>query len=167
MPEKYLLVNMYTIFSSGGVPLEDIVGHLHSQIKVDEVVRFNIIRHNVLDGAARAMKRPNFSPEKRLDIKFTDDLGSSEGAVDLGGPKREFFRLCLQDLKDFSGMFEGPSDAKLLVCNAEGEIYPFPKILTIKYHYTFHQLKVNVFFFHLFFLVNVLFLFLCTCSYEK
>ncbi|XDV25922.1 hypothetical protein PO909_029748, partial [Leuciscus waleckii] len=105
--------------STRGVPLEDIVGNLRRQIKVDEVVRFNIVRRNVLDGAARAMNRPNFSPEKRMDIKFTDDLGSSEGAVDHGGPKREFFRLCFQELKDISGMFEGPTDAKVLACNSE------------------------------------------------
>lgn len=138
-------------------------------------------RGKIRPAQVSTMKRSNFSTEKRLDIKFTDDLGSSEGAVDLGGPKRE---LCLQDLKDFSGMFEVPSGAKLLVCNAEGEIYHFPKILTIQYHSTFDQLKVNVkiifflslflffyhitLFFHLFiYFFNVLFLYLCICSYEK
>lgn len=108
-------------------------------------------RGKIRPAQVSTIKRSNFSTEKRLDIKFTDDLGSSEGAVDLGGPKRE---LCLQDLKDFSGMFEVPSGAKLLVCNAEGEIYHFPKILTIQYHSTFDQLKVNVkiifFFFFIF-----------------
>ncbi|MGH0189678.1 UNVERIFIED_CONTAM: hypothetical protein FKN15_037320 [Acipenser sinensis] len=42
------------------------------------------------------MSRPNFSPTKQMDIKFTDNEGISEGAVDLGGPKREFLRLVLE-----------------------------------------------------------------------
>lgn len=43
------------------------------------------------DGASRAMGRSNFAPEKTVDVKFTDDYGISEGAVDNGGPTREFF----------------------------------------------------------------------------
>ena len=31
-----------------------------------------------------------------MSVKFTDDIGNSEGAVDLGGPMKEFFTLVLQ-----------------------------------------------------------------------
>ncbi|KAG9272315.1 G2/M phase-specific E3 ubiquitin-protein ligase-like [Astyanax mexicanus] len=65
------------------------------------------------------MTRPNFSPEKTVDVKFTDDHGVSEGAVDNGGPTREFFRLCLQEIKDNSGMFIGPPNMKTLACNSK------------------------------------------------
>ncbi|KAJ8366198.1 hypothetical protein SKAU_G00150290 [Synaphobranchus kaupii] len=41
-------------------------------------------------------------------------LAYLRGQLDLGGPKWELFRLCLKELKDCSGMFEGPSYAKLL-----------------------------------------------------
>lgn len=34
-----------------------------------------------------------FSPTNKVSVKFTDDAGVSEGAVDLGGPMREFFNL--------------------------------------------------------------------------
>ncbi|KAG5838518.1 G2/M phase-specific E3 ubiquitin-protein ligase [Anguilla anguilla] len=97
--------------------IEDIIGGLRAKISEEHVVRFNIIRRSVWDSTLRTMERPNFSPEKRLDIKFTDDDGLSEGAVDFGAPKREFFRSCLQELKDSSGMFEGPSNSKFLGCN--------------------------------------------------
>ncbi|MGH0172454.1 UNVERIFIED_CONTAM: hypothetical protein FKN15_063428 [Acipenser sinensis] len=63
------------------------------------------------------MSRPNFSPTKQMDIKFTDNEGISEGAVDLGGPKREFLRLVLEYVRDHSGMFEGPQGKKVLACS--------------------------------------------------
>ena len=61
-----------------------------------------------------------FSPDKKVDVKFTDDYGISEGTVDNGGPTREFFRLCLHEIKDKIGIFEGPPDAKVLTCNSKG-----------------------------------------------
>lgn len=87
-----------------------------------EVVRYNITRRNVWDGTVRAMSRPNFSPTKQMDIKFTDNEGISEGAVDLGGPKREFLRLVLEYVRDHSGMFEGPQGKKVLACSIAGKI---------------------------------------------
>ncbi|XP_059187547.1 G2/M phase-specific E3 ubiquitin-protein ligase-like [Centropristis striata] len=92
---------------------------ISSKVNNDRTVRFNIIRRSVWDGASRAMGRSNFSPEKQVDVKFTDDYGISEGAVDNGGPTREFFRLCLHDIKDKIGIFEGPRNAKVLTCNSK------------------------------------------------
>lgn len=94
--------------------------HISSRVNHDSTVRFNIIRRSVWDGASRAMSRSNFSPQKKVDVKFTDDYGISEGAVDNGGPTREFFRLCLHEIKDKIGIFEGPSDSKVLTCNSRG-----------------------------------------------
>jgi len=49
-------------------------------------------RSRVLSSAFDAMKRPAFSCFKNLKVEF-----SGEGAVDDGGPRREFFQymLCL------------------------------------------------------------------------
>ncbi|XP_067309237.1 uncharacterized protein [Pseudorasbora parva] len=99
--------------------LERIIERIASRVNNDSIVRFNIIRRNVWDGTTRAMGRSNFSPEKKVDVKFTDDYGISEGAVDNGGPTREFFRLCLHEIKDKIGIFEGPSNAKILTCNSK------------------------------------------------
>ncbi|XP_060786877.1 uncharacterized protein LOC132892603 [Neoarius graeffei] len=85
--------------------LERIMEQISSRVNNDSTVRFNIIRRSVWDGASRALGRSNFSPEKKVDVKFTDDYGISEGAVDNGGPTREFFRLCLHEIKDKIGIF--------------------------------------------------------------
>lgn len=91
-----------------------------SGVNNDSIVRFNIIRRNVWDGTTRAIGRSNFSPEKKVDVKFTDDYGMSEGAVDNEEPTCEFFRRCLYEIKDKIGIFEGPSNAKVLTCKSKG-----------------------------------------------
>uniref|UniRef100_A0A9J8B323 HECT-type E3 ubiquitin transferase n=1 Tax=Cyprinus carpio carpio TaxID=630221 RepID=A0A9J8B323_CYPCA len=105
--------------SDSRMTLERIMEQIGSRVNSDSTVRFNIIRRNVWDGTSRAMGRSNFSPDKKVDVKFTDDYGTSEGAVDNGGPTREFFRLCLHEIKDKIGIFEGPSNAKVLTCNSK------------------------------------------------
>nr|XP_023696129.1 G2/M phase-specific E3 ubiquitin-protein ligase-like isoform X3 [Paramormyrops kingsleyae] len=98
------------------VNLQDILQMLQRNLDMDEVVRFNINRKNVWDGAVRAMRRPNFSARKRIDVKFTDDEGNSEGAVDMGGPMREFFRLAFQHIRQ-SPMFTGSDYERVLECH--------------------------------------------------
>jgi len=45
------------------------------------------------------------------------DFGQSEGAVDAGGPKREFFRLALERVIA-SSIFAGPEGCRFLTkCN--------------------------------------------------
>ncbi|XP_028667124.1 G2/M phase-specific E3 ubiquitin-protein ligase-like [Erpetoichthys calabaricus] len=115
---RSLMEETFKIQQDTSLSVEQILMPLTTAINEHEVTRFNIMRRNVWDGTVRAMSRPNFTPKKRIDVKFTDDIGISEGAVDLGGPKREYFRLCLKYLKDYSGMFEGASGSKLLSCNS-------------------------------------------------
>ncbi|KAK0141462.1 hypothetical protein N1851_021438 [Merluccius polli] len=90
--------------------LERIMEQISSRVNNDSTVRFNIIRRSVWGGASRALGRSNFSPEKKVDVKFTDDYGISEGAVDNGGPTQEYFRLCLHEIKDKIGIFEVMKD---------------------------------------------------------
>lgn len=115
-------ITVYYCFSDSRMTLERIMEQIGSRVNNDSIVRFNIIRRNVWDGTSRAMGRSNFSPEKKVDVKFTDDYGTSEGAVDNGGPTREFFRLCLHEIKDKIGIFEGPPNAKVLTCNSKGTL---------------------------------------------
>lgn len=109
---QFLEFHLFLYFS-----VEDILQSLRVGIN-EEVIRFKLNRRNVWDGAVRAMRRPNFSTNKRVDVKFTDDAGVSEGAVDLGGPMREFFRLVLQHIRN-SPMFDGPENQHTLSCHAE------------------------------------------------
>ncbi len=69
----------------------------------------NVRRSNVLvDGMAK-IARASFVPNRKLSVKFADDIGQSEGTVDLGGPTREFLWLSVCELLN-----------KVLVPNAKG-----------------------------------------------
>ena len=49
-----------------------------------KVSTFNISRSHIWEGAKRALSRKKFTPKNKVDVKFTDDSGKSEGAVDDG-----------------------------------------------------------------------------------
>ena len=65
-----------------------------------EWCKFNIARNFLWEGAKRAVSRKVFSPGNKVSVKFTDDSGIGEGAIDWGGPMREFFTLILQYIHD-------------------------------------------------------------------
>ncbi|CAL8255971.1 unnamed protein product [Boreogadus saida] len=44
----------------------------------------------------RAFKRKSFDPEAKLDVVFVDEDDNGEGAVDEGGPTREYLRLLMR-----------------------------------------------------------------------
>lgn len=60
----------------------------------------------------------------QMSIKFSDDLGMDEEAVDLGGPKREFLRLLMEALV-LSPMFEGQETRLNLALDSSGKCYIF------------------------------------------
>lgn len=62
------------------------------------------------------MRRKTFDPLNRISVKFSDHEGTSEGAVDEGGPTREMFRLVLAYLKD-SELFVGTSNKHISLNN--------------------------------------------------
>lgn len=63
------------------------------------------------ESARLTMSMKSFCPSKRIDVKFMDDLGASEGAIDSGGPRREFLTLLMENLKQ-GALFVGPDEAK-------------------------------------------------------
>ncbi|CAM4674196.1 unnamed protein product [Leuciscus chuanchicus] len=65
------------------------------------------------ESALRAFSRLSFSTEKKLNVVFIDAENTGEGAVDDGGPTREFFRLLNVELKN-SQYFCGPDESKNL-----------------------------------------------------
>ena len=58
------------------------IQELASKINSDKISKFNISRSNLWEGALRGLKRKSFSPDNKVSVKFTDDSGTSEGAVD-------------------------------------------------------------------------------------
>ncbi|KAF5282381.1 hypothetical protein FQR65_LT14317 [Abscondita terminalis] len=86
--------------------LNDILENLKTKIVNDQISHFNIYREDIFQCCIRAMRRPSFDPYRKIDVKFSDVDGQSEGAVDMGGPTREMFRLVLNHLKN-SHLFIG------------------------------------------------------------
>ena len=71
----------------------------------------------MLGSALRCFKRKVFNPKRKLDVVFVDTVGQGEGAVDTGGPTREFLTLLMKALLR-SGFFVGTE--KSLALDAVG-----------------------------------------------
>lgn len=102
-------------------PVKEILHELATKITDHTKSKFNISRSNVLDGALRGFKRGSYQPQNGIMVRFSDDLGFTEEAVDLGGPKREFLRLLIQALST-SSMFEGEEGKKNLTIDSIGRL---------------------------------------------
>lgn len=136
-----------------------ILKKLHSRIDLSccpTSNQINVSRDNILQGSLQAFKRRRFNPEARLDVIFVDSDGVGEGAVDEGGPTREFLRLLMREIQ-MSKIFEGPEDNRLLALDTHGKDYLFflcklniyDKYITTQTEYIY--LFVCVFCFCLFF----------------
>ncbi|XP_013888119.1 uncharacterized protein LOC106535614 [Austrofundulus limnaeus] len=79
----------------------------------------HVCREFIMEGSFRAFRRTRFNPLHQLTVTFVDVEGESEGAVDDGGPSREFLRLLVAALRD-SRYFEGPEDRKNLSLVSRG-----------------------------------------------
>lgn len=81
----------------------------------------NVRRGHVLDDGISKMSRSRFNPKLPLSVKFAHDGGISEGAVDTGGPTREFFRLAIREMFQKSSIFGGAEGNKVLIHNIQGK----------------------------------------------
>ena len=109
---KVKVVNVIPVLS-----LQEILSDLAKAVNVNKISKFNICRKDIWDGTKRGLSRKSFSPGNKISVRFSDDSGTSEGAVDLGGPTREFFTLVVEWLAN-SQLFCGPKEALFLSCNA-------------------------------------------------
>ncbi|PIK45346.1 putative G2/M phase-specific E3 ubiquitin-protein ligase-like [Apostichopus japonicus] len=112
-----------------GKTLAEILKVLAEAIDSQASSRFNVNRAKVWECAVRGFKRLPFEPTKCLSVHFTDRMGSMEGAVDEGGPRREFLRLLAKALQN-SPIFEGSMERLSLSLNASGEIF-FAKLILL------------------------------------
>lgn len=85
---------------------EDVLKILQKLITNEISNTFNVFREEIFTCCVRAMRRQTFSPFNKIFVKFSDMEGTSEGAIDEGGPTRELFRLVINFIKD-SPMFTG------------------------------------------------------------
>ena len=81
----------------------------------------NVRRGHVLEDAVAKIQKKKFNPKLPISVKFADDEGNSEGAVNTGGPTREFFRLLTKEMFRKSSMFGGADNGnKVLIHNIQG-----------------------------------------------
>ena len=71
----------------------------------EDIQRINVRRSHLYSDAMRYFSKKTFNADKILRVHFI-----GEEAVDLGGPKREFFHLLMQDIFNKSKMFGGYPD---------------------------------------------------------
>ena len=95
--------------------LDEILSELARVIDSTAISKFNIARNFIWEGTKRGLGRKSFLPRNKISVKFSDDAGTSEGAVDQGGPMREFFSLVIQWMVN-SQLFCGPEGKKMLTC---------------------------------------------------
>lgn len=91
-----------------------LVANLAAEVTAVPVNRFNVSRSHVWDSARRGIQRKTFRGTNGMLIKFMDDVGNPEGAIDHGGPRREFLQLLMDHLSSDSCLFLGPPTARHL-----------------------------------------------------
>ena len=78
--------------------------------------KINIHRADLWGGVKRGLTRKTFKTHAKIDVKFADAIGNTEGAIDLGGPLREMFTISLRYVanKMFTadGFIKGMSESK-------------------------------------------------------
>ena len=78
------LVEVHVIeddFIEENTTLKEVLENLGKQISSEKISFFNLSRNHVWEGAKRALNRKSFSPENKLSVKFTGDIGKFEGAA--------------------------------------------------------------------------------------
>lgn len=73
------------------------MSNLARGVSENKISEFNICRNDICDGTKRerGLTRKSFSPGNKISVRLSDDSRRSEGAVDLGGPTREFLTLVI------------------------------------------------------------------------
>ena len=108
-------------FYSKRLTAADVVSNLSLMIDRTSCSRFNINRANVWDGAIQGFERSAYNPSYDMLVKFSDDAGQTEEALDTGGPKREFLTLLMDAIRT-RRVFDG-RETKYLSFNSQvGEI---------------------------------------------
>ena len=111
------LVEVEVRHDTPNLSLQEILSDLAREVSENKISKFNICRNDIWEGTKRGLSRKSFSPGNKISVRFSDDSGRSEGAVDLGGPPREFLTLVVEWLAN-SQLFCGPKEAMFLSCNA-------------------------------------------------
>jgi len=100
--------------------VKDVLSSLRPAVPASGVTRVNVSRSHIWDAARRAFLRPTFNAQQPLYVKFMDDIGVAEEAIDQGGPRRELLQLLMDFLASKSPLFSGPEHAKHISAASQG-----------------------------------------------
>lgn len=88
--------------------------------------QINVYRDRILESSLHTFKRRRFDPAAKLEVVFVDEDEKLEGAVDEGGPTREYLRLLMRAIHQ-SNIFGGHEEDCRLALDTKGqEIFCFP-----------------------------------------
>lgn len=82
--------------------------------------QINVCRDRILECSLHAFRRRRFDPAAKLDVIFVDEEDNAEGAVDEGGPTREYLRLLMRAIHQ-SNVFEGHENDRHLALDTSGQ----------------------------------------------
>ena len=105
--------------------LAEILQGIQANINRQNVSLINVHRSTFWEDTCHQLGGKKFSPNNRLSVKFVNNEGESEGAVDLGGPTREFLTLAVKAANEESGIFIGPPECRSLFPNTTGMCLSF------------------------------------------
>lgn len=101
----------FSDIASHNIKEKDLIAEHSARVTTTTTTRPLIIQRadNIWPAVERIWTKPYFLGRTGLiDVKFISDEGSmEEDAVDLGGPRREFFRMLLHSIIKYSKAFEG------------------------------------------------------------
>lgn len=103
---------VFSVQDADDLTSQTVIENLAAVIDISTVTRINVSRLNVWEAARRAIKKKTFNPQSTVMVKFTDDIGMPEGAIDHGGPCREFFQLVMECMRSNCALFCGPSNSR-------------------------------------------------------
>ena len=117
--------------------LEDVLSRLRSSVigSFEGRTVINIRRGHIWEDACRSLTRKRFDPRAGISVCFADDFGNHEGAVDVGGPRREFLRLLVKAVNESSGIFAGPENRRVLAPYAYGKTFCFERKVLLQFFY--------------------------------
>ncbi|XP_015259137.1 PREDICTED: G2/M phase-specific E3 ubiquitin-protein ligase-like isoform X2 [Cyprinodon variegatus] len=99
--------------------LQTILAKLYSKVDMTSCPtsnQINVCRDRILECSLHAFRRRRFDPAAKLDVVFVDEEDTAEGAVDEGGPTREYLRLLMRAIHQ-SNVFEGHENDRHLALN--------------------------------------------------
>ncbi|RXN22005.1 G2 M phase-specific E3 ubiquitin- ligase-like protein [Labeo rohita] len=103
------------------VDLQTILKKLQSKIDGNicpTANQINVFRENILHCSLQAIKRRRFNPQAKLDVVFVDADENGEGAIDEGGPTREYLRLLMRSVHQ-SNVFQGNEKDRSLALDTQ------------------------------------------------